>query len=263
MGELCFYIFRESRKELTFVLIGVLGSGKSSTGNSILGHKQFKVTTGTVPVTQTVEEKYFYYNERKITVVDTPGLKNASSFTSIKKDVDKLLINKSTNIIYLITIKIGRYTKEERQILDHIFKTQKTILTNVMIIFTNRSELMEEDGTADLSVDQWINQNPSLSKWINVNKLKHRAFENKRSTTEENGVQVKDLIDAVDDIDTTDDHVCPVSGNLNIENKIYVDKKTLGKKFGEYGFAFFEEQEELQSKNMESSTIFVCSFYPK
>jgi Fe-S cluster assembly ATPase SufC len=57
LKEVCFYIFSETREELTFVLIGALGSGKSSTGNSILGHKQFKVSTGTMPVTNRVESE--------------------------------------------------------------------------------------------------------------------------------------------------------------------------------------------------------------
>jgi predicted GTPase len=119
LRELCFYIFRENREELTFVLIGALGSGKSSTGNSILGHKHFKVSTGTMPVTETVQKGFVDRKGLQITVVDTPGLENVSSFTSIKHEIDEMLhSNKPTNIIYLITIKIGRYTKEERDILS-------------------------------------------------------------------------------------------------------------------------------------------------
>ena len=61
------------------------------------------------------------------------------------------------------------------------------------------------DDPANQSVDEWIRKNPSLLKLISDNKLKYRAFENKRSTAEENDVQVKDLIDVVDDIDKKDD----------------------------------------------------------
>ena len=83
MKEVCFYIFSETREELTFVLIGALRSGKSSMGNSILGHKQFKVSTGTMPVANRVERESVSRNGLKITVVDTPGLENVSCFTSI------------------------------------------------------------------------------------------------------------------------------------------------------------------------------------
>jgi tRNA U34 5-carboxymethylaminomethyl modifying GTPase MnmE/TrmE len=238
LRELCFYIFSETREELTFVLIGALGSGKSSTGNSILGHKHFKVSTGTMPVTNRVERESVSRNGLKITVVDTPGLENLSSIISIKHGIDDMFHrNKPTNIIYLITIKIGRYTKEEREILDYIFKNQRAMMRNVMIIFTNRNELMDEDDPADQNVDAWIGKNPKLLKLINSNKLKYLAFENKRSIEEEKDLQVKDLLSVVDDIDKKD-----VSWNRNMENKIYVDKKTMVETFGQCGGTFFEEQ---------------------
>jgi small GTP-binding protein len=238
LRELCFYIFSETREELTFVLIGALGSGKSSTGNSILGYKQFKVSTGTKPVTNRVESESVSRNGLNITVVDTPGLENVYTFRSIKHEIDDMLHrNKSTNIIYLITIKIGRYTKEEREILDYIFKNQRSMMRNAVIIFTNRNELTDEDDPADQNVDAWIGKNPNLLKLMNNNKLKYLAFENKRSIEEEKDLQVKDLLSVVDDIDKKD-----VSSNRNMENKIYVDKKTMVETFGQCGRTFFEEQ---------------------
>ena len=228
----------ETREELTFVLIGALGSGKSSTGNSILGQKHFKVSTGTMPVTNRVERESVTRNGLNITVVDTPGLENVSSFPSIKNGIDDMLHrNKPTNIIYLITIKIGRYTKEEREILDHIFKNQRSMMRNPMIIFTNRNELVDEDRPADQNVDAWIEKNPSLLKLINNNKLKYLAFENKRPIEEETDQQVTNLLSVVNGIDKKD-----VSWNKNMENKIYVDRKTMVDRFGQSGGTFFEEQ---------------------
>ena len=238
MRELCFYIFSETREELVFVLIGALGSGKSSTGNSILGAKPFKVMTGTMLVTNRVESESVSRNGLKITVVDTPGLEDVSSFTSIKHEIDDMLhSNKPTNIIYLITIKIGRYTKEERDILDHIFKNQRAMMRNAMVIFTNRYELMDEDDPADQNVDAWIRKNPNLLKLMNNNKLKYLAFENKRSIEEEKDLQVKELLSVVDDIDKKD-----VSWNRNMEDKIYVDEKIMVETFGQCGRTFFGEQ---------------------
>ena len=243
MRELCFIIFSETRKELTFVLFGALGSGKSSTGNSILGHKQFKVSTGTMPVTNRVERESVSRNGLKITVVDTPGLTNVSSFLSIKHGIDDMLHrNKLTNITYLITVKIGRHTQEERQILDYIFKNQRSMMRNAMIIFTNRNELMDEDDPADQNVDAWIEKNPKLLKLIKDYTLKYLAFENKRLIEEEKDLQVKDLLSVVDDIDKKD-----VSWNRKMENKIYVDKKTMVETFGQCGRTFFEEQQLKQN----------------
>ena len=251
--------FRENREELTFVLIGALGSGKSSTGNSILGGKPFKVMTGTMPVTKTVEKQSADRKDRKITVVDTPGLENVHSFTSIKHGIDDILLrNKPTNIIYLITIKIGRYTKEERDILDHIFKTQGSRMKNAIIIFTNRSELMGDD-TANQSVDAWIKNNRTILRLKNDNKLKYYAFENKRSTEEDKDVQVKELIDIVDQVDKKDDSICDVSEHMNMENKRYVDEQTLGKKFGDWVCIFRGTKSITKEKHVKQHNI--CGFF--
>ena len=238
MRELCFYIFRESGKELTFVLIGALGSGKSSTGNSILGDKKFKVRTGTLPVTNRVERESVSRNGLNITVLDTPGIENVSCLPSIKEKIDVILREiKSTNIIYLMIIKIGRYTTEEKEILKCIFKNHRAITKNAIMIFTNRNDLMNEDDQADRSVHKWIEKNPSIFKLINDYKLQYCAFENKRLIEEEKDKQVKDLLSVVDDIDKKN-----VSCNRNMENKIYVDKKTMVESFGQFGGTFFEEQ---------------------
>jgi hypothetical protein len=101
------------------------------------------------------------------------------------------------------------------------------MMRNAMIIFTNRNELMDEDDPADQNVDAWIGKNPNLLKLMKNNKLKYLAFENKRSIEEEKDLQVKDLLSVVDDIDKKD-----VSWNRKMENKIYVDKKTMVETFG-------------------------------
>ena len=199
-----------------------------------------------MPVTDEVEQMSISRNGLQITVVDTPGLEEASSFQNFKEEIDQLLsTNKSRNVIYLITIKIGRYTKEERQILNCIFKKRRAMMRNAMIIFTNRNELMDEDDSADRNVDAWIEKNPNLLKFINDNTLKYLAFENKQLIEEENNLQVKDLLSVVHGVDKKDG-IRPVSGHRNMENKIYVDKETIWKEFGRRGLEFFEEQKKIQ-----------------
>lgn len=200
---------RQKAEELAFVLIGALGSGKSSTGNAILGRKEFKVTVGTVAVTTDVEMATGHRDNLTITVIDTPGLQYASSFPTLKAKIqEKLRRSRAEKVVYVITILIGRYTKEEKQLLEDIFKKNKELLKNAIIIFTNRNELLEEDNPVDQILDTWIQKNPSLLKLIDDNKLKYLAFENKRQLEAENDAQVKDLISTVSSVETSEG-ICP------------------------------------------------------
>jgi hypothetical protein len=90
------------------------------------------------------------------------------------------------------------------------------------------------DDTANQSVDAWIKNNRSILRLKNDNKLKYCAFENKRPTEEDKDVQVKHLIDIVDQVYKKDDSMCDVSEHMNMENKRYVDEQTLGKKIGDW-----------------------------
>ena len=185
----------------------------------------------TEPVTQAVQIHSVSRDDLEIIVIDTPGLENELSFPKIEHEIDVMLHQfQPTNIIYLITIKIGRYTQKEREILDHIFKNQGAKMKNAMIIFTNRNELTRERDPENRSMKKWIQKNPTLLKLITDNELKYRAFENIRLNEDENELQVRDLLSVV------------------LENKIYVDKEIIQERFGGYGLKFFQEQTLKQKK---------------
>lgn len=179
------------------MLLGGTGEGKSATGNSILDEDVFESSCSGSSVTLTCSSKQARVFDRNIQVVDTPGLfdtrrDNIATHLEVIKCVHMTCPGPHC---FLLVVTPRRFTEEQRQCVDNLFKYfGNDVFRYFIIVFTKKDEIESNRKT----LDEFIKTVPSYFKEI-IEKCNYRCISfNNKAPRPERYEQVKILLDVID-----------------------------------------------------------------
>ncbi|XP_049913317.1 GTPase IMAP family member 7-like [Epinephelus moara] len=182
-----------SGTKVNLVLLGMAGTGKSASGNTILGKPLFKSTTSSSLTTTECQEAETEIGGRHVRVIDTPDIFDDEIKSSVKsKHVRKCKeLCKEEPCVYLLVMRASRFIEDERDILKKLEKAfGSRVQEQTVILFTRGEDLWR----AKISFENFLHDcQPDLKKIVEKCGRRCVLFENSDSRSP----QVEELMKTV------------------------------------------------------------------